>query len=105
MKARNEPGKGFFRACLKVRYQSRFLGLECKRADKIAHGGVRLQISVLPRYRNIGTIGTFQFSPGTIAGFLLRSLKPSADIAAGNPILPECAGNGNIALLRSECPE
>ena len=64
MVARDKPRKGLFGAGLELLDQSRLFGLERKRAGKIAHGEVRLQISVLPPYRNKCKLGTILIRPG-----------------------------------------
>src|ERR1700728_3643082 len=47
----DEPRKRFVGAGSQFRDQSRLFGLERQRAGNVAHGKVRLQISVLPHYR------------------------------------------------------
>jgi hypothetical protein len=64
MVARNQPGKRLVRASSELFDESRFIRLERESSDvtgsgkirsgKIAHGEVRLQFRILPRYRISG---------------------------------------------------
>src|ERR1700690_1459126 len=60
----DQPGESLLRTPPQLFDQSRFVGLERECAGNVAHGEVRLQFSVLPRYRTSSIVCTHpSFAP------------------------------------------
>ena len=108
--ARDKPRKGFFRAGPQLRNESRFVGLERQRAGNIAHGEVRLQISVLPHYLNDRTLGICQSrhllkkGDPVPTGIQLRPLARAANVDRRESTAVSSARETEHSLICFECP-
>ena len=101
--ARDQPRESLLGAGLQFRNQSCLFGLEGQRTGKIAHGEVRLHISILPPYRIRSKFGISKIrigppaqKPGTRV--LLRPLPlHGGKVRRKSEIATECAGDGTPA--------
>jgi hypothetical protein len=93
VEACDEPRKSLLRAGSKFRNQGRLIGLKRQRAGNITHGEVRLQLSILPPYRNSVALGMRKglkkpMHMANCAIFLRPLVRQLERTFAGIPMLP-----------------